>query len=101
MKKCLQLVALLTLSQLNLLYGQGLFNYPPIVCVNQPVTITSNVPNRANYYWGFCSGSLQLTPTSVSPTGTNLGDNFGFNNPGNIDIVEDSGQYYGFVVNFN
>ncbi|MES2703029.1 MAG: gliding motility-associated C-terminal domain-containing protein [Bacteroidota bacterium] len=101
MKKCLLLVALLTLSQLNLLFGQGLFNYPPIVCVNQPVTITSNVPNRANYYWGFCSGSLQLTPTSVSPTGTNLGDNFGFNGPANIDIVEDSGMYYGFVVNFN
>lgn len=99
MKKCLLLIALLTLSQLNFLFGQTLFNAPDKVCVNQPVTLTSNVTNRANYYWNFCSGSLLLTPTSVSPTGTNLGDNFGFNIPGNIDVVEDNGLFYGFVVN--
>jgi gliding motility-associated-like protein len=99
MKKCLILIALLTLSQLNFLYGQVLFNAPDRVCVNQPVTLTSNVTNASNYYWNFCSGSLLLTPTSVSPTGTNLGDNFGFNIPAGIDVVEDSGLFYGFVVN--
>jgi hypothetical protein len=101
MKKCLLLIALLTLSQLNLLFGQStsLFNAPDQVCINQPVVLTSNVINRSNYYWGFCSGSLLITPTSPTPTGTNLGHNFGFNIPNNIDIVEDSGLYYGFVVN--
>ena len=99
MKKLLLLVALLTVSQLDLLYGQALFSAPDTVCINQPVTLKSNVTNRANYYWGFCSGSLYFTPSSAPPVGTNLGSNFGFHLPANIDIVEDSGLYYGFVVN--
>ena len=94
MKKCLLLIALLVLSKWNMLSAQTLFNAPSTVCINQPVTLTSNIFNQTSYYWGFCSGYLL-----DAPTGTNLGNNFGFHLPANIDIVYDSGSYYGFVVN--
>lgn len=99
MKKCLLLLAVLIVSQLNNLIAQTLFSGPDTVCVNQPVKLTSNVKNQSSYYWGFCSGSLNEIPTWVPPVGTNLGNTFDFHIPTNIDIVEDSGQYYGFVVN--
>ncbi len=94
MKKCLLLIAILIVSHLNTLYAQRLFNAPDTVCVNQQVKLTSNVFNQSSYYWGFCSGYLYNPPT-----GANLGDNFGFSMPSSIDIVNDSGNYYGFVVN--
>ena len=94
MKKCLLLIALLVLSKWNMLCAQTLFNAPDTVCIHQPVTLTSNIFNQTSYYWGFCTGYLLNTPTGV-----NLGSNFGFHLPANIDIVYDSGSYYGFVVN--
>ena len=95
MKKSLLLVAILILSQLNVLKAQTLFNAPDTVCINQPVTLTSNILNASSYYWGFCSGDF-----NNAPTGVNLGNNFNFHQPANIDIVRDvDGLYYGFVVN--
>lgn len=96
MKKCLLLLALVTLSQLNSVRAQSLFSAPTTVCINQPVTLVpdSLAFNAMSYYWGFCSGYLMNVPT-----GTNLGDSFGLHIPGNIDIAFDSGNYYGFVVN--
>lgn len=98
MKKCLLLIAVIIVSQLNTVYSQTepttLFSGPDTVCINQPVKLKSNVFNQSSYYWGFCSGFL-FNP----PTGTNLGDNFGFSIPTGIDIVNDSGTYYGFVIN--
>ena len=96
MKKSLLLVAILILSQLNALKAQTLFNAPDTVCVFQPVTLTSNVLNASSYYWGFCSGDI----TADAPTGNNLGSNFQFHGPSNIEIARDfDGNYYGFVVN--
>ena len=94
MKKCLLLIALLVLSKWSMLCAQTLFNAPDTVCIHQPVTLTSNIFNQESYYWGFCSGYAMGIPT-----GTNLGNNFGFHLPANIEIVYDSGSYYGFVVN--
>ncbi len=99
MKKYLIIVVLLIVSQRNTLLAQTLFSGPDTVCVNQPLTLTSNILNAQSYYWGFCSASLNEIPTWVPPVGTNLGDNFGFHIPTNIDIVEDSGMYYGFATN--
>jgi gliding motility-associated-like protein len=101
MKKCLFLMALLTVACTHALRAQPLFVAPDTVCINQPVKLVNNVLNATNYYWGFCSGNLTLTPSSVTPTGSNLGDNFSFSIPGNIDVIEDKGVYYGFVVNTN
>ena len=102
MKKCFVLIVLLVLSQLNPLRAQvltaspdSLFFAPDTVCVNQPISLKSNVFNAASYYWGFCSGYL-MDP----PTGSNMGSTYGFHMPANIDIAEDAGNYYGFVVNF-
>jgi len=96
MKKCVLLIALLTLSQLNLLRAQSLFSAPGTVCINQPVTLVpdSLALNAMSYYWGFCSGYLMN-----APTGLNIGDSFSFHIPTNIDIVYDSGNYYGFAIN--
>ena len=99
MKKCLLLAALLIVTHLNNLQAQALFSGPDTVCVNQPVTLRTNILNAQSYYWGFCSGTENEIPTWVPPIGTNLGNHFGFHIPSNIDIVEDSGSYYGFALN--
>ncbi len=94
MKKCLLLIAILTVSQLNTLFAQTLFNGPDTVCVNQPVKLSSNVFNAKSYFWGFCSGYL-----FNAPLGTNMGSNFGMKGPTGIEIANDSGNFYGFVIN--
>jgi gliding motility-associated-like protein len=96
MKKCLLLIAMLTVSQLNTLFAQTLFNGPDTVCVNQPVKLTSNVFNAKSYFWGFCSGFL-----FNAPLGTNMGSSFELKGPTGIEIANDSGNYYGFVINAN
>ncbi len=90
------------MSQLHSLHAQrltaspdSLFFAPDTVCVNQPVSLKSNVFNAASYYWGFCSGYL-MNP----PTGANIGSTYDFHKPANIDIVKDTaGNFFGFVVN--
>jgi gliding motility-associated-like protein len=101
MRKCLLLVALLLLTQLNKLSAQKLtpsvdtmFYAPDTVCIHEPVPLKSNIFNAANYYWGFCSG-YQMN----APTGINLGKKFHFHIPSDINVVYDSGSYYGFVIN--
>jgi hypothetical protein len=94
MKKCLLFIAILIISQAKTLIAQTLFTSPKTVCVNQPVTLTSNVFNAKSYYWGFCSGYL-----FNAPTGSNMGDNFDFEIPTGVEIANDSGTYYGFVIN--
>lgn len=103
MKKCLLLILVLLLSQLNnsraqklTLSPDSLFYAPDTVCIHQPVNLQPDTPafNALSYYWGFCSGYLMN-----APTGVNLGNKFGFHIPDNIDIAFDSGNYYGFVVN--
>ncbi len=98
MNKFLRLVAILLLTQVSKSWAQldTLFYGPDTVCVYQPLQLTSRYANQNSYYWGFCSGYLNNTPT-----GTNMGSGFGFHHPGNIDVVKDAttGNYYGFVVN--
>jgi gliding motility-associated-like protein len=102
MKKYLLAVVFLILSQLNNVSAQeilrpspdSLFYAPDTVCINQPVNIRNAVPNALSYYWGFCSGYLRNTPTGI-----NMGNHVHFHIPTNIDIVYDSGLYYGFAVN--
>lgn len=94
MRKCLLFVALLIVSQLNVLKAQGLFTAPDTVCVRQPVYLTNNTPNAASYYWGFCSGYLTNPPVL-----TNQGGSFSLNKPEGIEIAKDGSNYYGFVAN--
>ncbi len=95
MRKFLLLLVLSIITQLNVVSAQTLFTAPDTVCVRQPVRLNSTNFNAQSYYWGFCSGDI-----GNAPVGTNLGSNFGFHTPANIDIVQDKdGQYYGFVVN--
>ncbi len=93
MKKCLLVIAILIVSQLKS-FAQSLFDGPDTVCVNQPVKLTSNVFNAKSYYWGFCSGFL-----FNAPSGTNMGSGYQMNGPTGMEIANDSGLYYGFVIN--
>ncbi len=101
MKKCLLLVILLLVSQLNNLQAQQAPCFPTLIginhdtaCINQPIQFTSLNTNASSYYWSFCSANLNLPATC-----SNLGKTFNFQRPTAIDIVKDSGNYYGFVLN--
>ncbi len=95
MRKYFFLLILPFLLNLTTAQAQVLFTAPDTVCVRQPVTLTSINDTAANYYWGFCSGSI-----SKAPTGLNMGNGFGLHTPSAIDIVQDlDGLYYGFVLN--
>jgi gliding motility-associated-like protein len=72
------------------------FDIPASVCVGEPVNITNTSQHATSYFWNFCQGNI-----NNSPTGTNLG------NPGNqlstpvfMDYVFDNGNYYGFVTSY-
>ncbi|WP_276131802.1 gliding motility-associated C-terminal domain-containing protein [Polluticoccus soli] len=94
MRKRLLFVALLIVSQLEILNAQIMFEAPDTVCVRQPVQLISNVPGAASHYWGFCSGYLLNTPT-----GLNLGKTpYNVDGPTDIDIVKEGDNYYGFLV---
>lgn len=74
---------------------EDLFKAPDSVCVNQPIQLLSNVPDKQSHYWGFCSGYLYN-----DPIGQNLGGTFGLNGPAGIEVAKnDDGNYYGFVIN--
>ena len=95
MKKYLQLVVLSILLQPFGMQAQTLFTAPDTVCVRQAVRVNSKIFDAASYYWGFCSGNIMN-----APSGTNMGNSFGFHTPSNIEIRQDkNGNYYGFVTN--
>ena len=101
MKKRLLFIATIVFALVNNLSAQKLtasvdsmFFAPDTVCIHEPVSLKSNIFNASNYYWGFCSGYEKN-----APTGINLGKKFKFHIPTNIDIVYDSGLYYGFAIN--
>lgn len=71
------------------------FAAPDTVCVNSPVSITNTSTGASSYYWNFCVADVNATPMA-----TNLGNPGGyFSQPVFMDIAEDNGNYYGFVVN--
>ncbi|MDP4252887.1 MAG: gliding motility-associated C-terminal domain-containing protein [Bacteroidota bacterium] len=72
------------------------FTLPDTVCVNAPVNISNTSAGGATWFWNFCVADLNQT----IPQATNLG------NVGNVlswpvfmDLAEDNGNYYAFVVN--
>ncbi len=98
MKKQLLFTAFTVLALLGKLNAQSLFYSPDTVCVGQKVSLFTYDSTSTNYYWSFCSGSIDY-----APTGVNLGDHFGsytFRYPDHIETAKDNnGNYYGFVVN--
>jgi hypothetical protein len=64
------------------------------VCVGQEVHLKPTAMNARSYYWGFCSGYLGNVPLM-----DNLGPNFQFDVPSNMEVAKDGNNYYGFVVN--
>lgn len=93
MRKCLLLVALVLVSQLNNIKAQNLFSAPDTVCIRQPIQLVDSVKNATSYYWGFCSGYLLN-----NPVGNNPGTAFNTVPGGAIEIAKDGNNYYGFVA---
>jgi gliding motility-associated-like protein len=93
MRKCLLFVALLIVSQLNNVYAQGLFTAPDTVCERQPIELNSLVPGSKTHYWGFCSAYL-----FDIPTGSNLGNTFGFDGPTDVEVAKEGDKYYAFII---
>lgn len=93
MRKCLLLVALLLVSQLNYIKAQNLFSAPDTVCIRQPIQLIDSVQNATSYYWGFCSGYLLN-----NPIGNNPGTAFNTVPGGAIEIAKDGNNYFGFIA---
>lgn len=94
MRKSLLFVALLIVSQVEILNAQSMFEAPDTICVRQPVQLSSNVPDAATHYWGFCSAYLRN-----NPSGTNLGkEPWHLDGPTDIEVVKEGDSYYGFVI---
>lgn len=71
------------------------FTIPDTVCVGNPVTITNTSTNASSYYWNFCAPDVNTTPLAV-----NIGNPGSFlSQPVFMDLAEENGNYYGFVVN--
>lgn len=94
MRKCL-LLALSLVSSLFVSAQESLFDLETdTVCVGQEVHLKPTAMNARSYYWGFCSGYLGNLPLM-----DNLGPNFQFDDPSNMEVAKDGDNYYGFVVN--
>lgn len=73
------------------------FYIPDTVCVNTPVNISNTSLNATSYYWNFCVGDVNKTPT-----GTNIGNIGGLlTMPVFMDYVFTNNNYYGFSINFS
>lgn len=94
MRKSLLSVVFLIGSFMSSVNGQeDLFVAPDTVCVNQPIQLVSNFPDKQSHYWGFCSGYIYNKPTGLRISG------LGLDGPAGIEVAKnDDGNYYGFVV---
>jgi PKD repeat protein len=71
------------------------FTGPDTVRVGQEVNLTNLSTGATTYYWSFCSGSLD-----ASPSATNLGNVFGnLDVPTYITLVKDGDKCYSFISN--
>lgn len=71
------------------------FSVPDTVCVGTPVTITDQSASVGTWHWNFCSGTSYQPPTAV-----NHGNPAGLvRSPQHSVIVEEAGQYFGFMTN--
>ena len=69
---------------------------PDTVCAGEPFDIINTTPGFESYFWDFCTGDL-----NNPPAGINIGNPGNlFTTPHQIHIIEDSGNFYGFVANF-
>ncbi|QSE98451.1 PKD domain-containing protein [Fulvivirga lutea] len=84
---------LLSLVVLNS-YGQSVLDVTVnnSVCIEQQLNIENNSTGFTNYFWDFCIGDFNEEPiiNSSSITGMNFGSG--------IELVEDQGNWFGFVL---
>ncbi len=70
------------------------FTSPDTICVGGQVNITNLTTGGTTYYWNFCSGNTNLTPTGI-----NIGNPGGLLNiPGYITLVKDGNICYSFIT---
>lgn len=70
------------------------FSVSPTVCLDQDIDIVNNTTGAMTYEWDFCVG----VDLSISPVLSEVSDGSDFGSSYDIDLVEDEGNYYGFVA---
>ncbi len=70
------------------------FTAPDTVCVNQTFTVTNQCVGATTYYWSFCQGNTNVTPSAI-----NLGNIGFFSGPVFVTMAKDGTNYYAFVTN--
>ncbi|WP_170147964.1 hypothetical protein, partial [Marinoscillum furvescens] len=75
---------------------QADFSVQPSLCLEESLSLSNESVNAVSYEWDFCFGDLASTPTVSTLMSLN-----GVNNPQRIKIVEDAGEWYGFVTSRN
>ena len=70
------------------------FDIPDTVCVNENININNTTVGGSTFYWNFCSGDL-----NTSPSGSNLGNVGSLNKPVFIATAQDGNDFYTFVTN--
>lgn len=71
------------------------FSVSDTVCPLQPILINNSASTATSFQWDFCTGDLDSMPTATalpSISGT-------LSYPLNMKMVEEGGNYYGFIVN--
>ncbi|MEX6687376.1 gliding motility-associated C-terminal domain-containing protein [Danxiaibacter flavus] len=88
---------LVNLCNYNKAHAQASFEAPDTVCVNTPVTVKNTSPGGKSFYWNFDLADINRQPEAV-----NLGNPGGtLSWPVFMDMVEDNGNFYGFVIDFD
>ncbi|GEM_PF-859982 len=72
------------------------FTLPAAVCVNDSFNVTDNSSGATSYYYDFCPGDLKAIPTA-----TNNSSITGLSTASQVKIVNDNGNYFAFIGNFN
>jgi len=95
--KHLRVLAFLILASSSGVFSQcptTPFSLPDSVCPGLPVTINNGSSISSSWSWDFSLGDLNLTPTISSISGGGS-----LNYPAQIKLIEEGGEFFGFVPN--
>lgn len=97
MKRLMILGLLIFISGFTLAQKEPNFTVPTVVCVGQPVNITSITAGYSSYFWSFCAASPFDLP-SVANVALNPSPFF---QPVFIALAQQQNNYFALVVNHN
>ena len=69
------------------------FTFTDNICSDQNISIDNLSTSGQSYYWDFCSGDLNTTPSAGSYTANSI-----LKNTYAFDVLEHQGSFYGFAI---